>query len=97
MLDGSSSGEINALAILAEGEHYVSGGEDKIVKVWDYDEGIQYFRGTGHSGAISKVSNRHERYQIRRNQYLVRLMNNLDRFIGYQEYNRTKLTYFRYV
>jgi len=32
MLDGSSDGEINALAILNEGEHYISGGEDKTVK-----------------------------------------------------------------
>ena len=55
MLDGSSTGEINALAILNEGEHYVSGGEDKVVKIWDYDEGIQYYKGVGHSGAISKV------------------------------------------
>jgi WD40 repeat protein len=55
MLDGSSTGEINALAILNEGEHYVSGGEDKVVKIWDYDEGIQYYKGIGHSGAISKV------------------------------------------
>ena len=55
MLDGSKDGEINALAILAEGEHYVSGGEDKQVKIWDYDEGIQYYKGVGHSGAISKV------------------------------------------
>jgi len=56
MLDGSSTGEINALAILNEGEHYVSGGEDKVVKIWDYDEGIQYYKGIGHSGAISKIA-----------------------------------------
>lgn len=56
MLDGSKDGEINALAILQEGEHYVSGGEDKQVKIWDYDEGIQYYKGVGHSGAISKIA-----------------------------------------
>ena len=59
MLDGSATGEINTLAILAEGEHYVSGGEDKEVKIWDYDEGIQYYKGVGHSGAITKVSFRY--------------------------------------
>lgn len=57
MLDGSDSGEINALAISKEGNHFVSGGEDKRIKVWDYDEGICYFNGVGHSGSISKVSN----------------------------------------
>lgn len=34
MLDGSEEGEINALAITAEGEHLVSAGEDKVVKIW---------------------------------------------------------------
>lgn len=56
MLDGSKDGEINTLAILNEGEHYISGGEDKMVKIWDYDEGIQYYKGVGHSGAISKIA-----------------------------------------
>lgn len=55
MLDGSESGEINALAISKEGEHFVSGGEDKKIKVWNYDEGICYHSGVGHSGSISKI------------------------------------------
>lgn len=56
MLDGSNSGEINALAITKEGEHFVSGGEDKLIKLWDYDEGISYYTGLGHSGTITRVS-----------------------------------------
>jgi WD40 repeat protein len=56
MLDGSDSGELNALAITDQGEHFVSGGEDKIVKLWDYDEGIIYFQGVGHSGGITKIA-----------------------------------------
>jgi WD40 repeat protein len=56
MLDGSDSGEINALAISKQGEHFVSGGEDKRIKLWDYDEGICYYSGVGHSGSISKVT-----------------------------------------
>jgi WD40 repeat protein len=55
MLDGSDSGEINALAITREGEHFVSGGEDKKIKLWDYDEGISYYTGIGHSGTITRV------------------------------------------
>jgi WD40 repeat protein len=57
MLDGSDSGEVNALAITKEGEHFVSGGEDKKIKVWDYDEGISYYQGLGHSGNITRVTN----------------------------------------
>lgn len=56
MLDGSDEGEINALAITREGEHFVSGGEDKIVKVWDYDQGLCTNIGLGHSGAITKIA-----------------------------------------
>lgn len=55
MLDGSDSGEINALDITREGEHCVSGGEDKLVKIWNYDEGICYSQGTGHSGTITRL------------------------------------------
>ena len=55
MLDGSDSGEINAIAITKEGENFVSGGEDKLIKVWDYDEGICYYTGVGHSGHITRV------------------------------------------
>ena len=55
MLDGSDSGEINAIAITKEGEHFVSGGEDKKIKLWDYDEGINYYVGLGHSGVITRV------------------------------------------
>lgn len=56
MLDGSQTDEVNTLAITAEGEHFVSGGQDKTVKLWSYDEGISYYQGTGHSGAITKIA-----------------------------------------
>jgi len=56
MLDGSSTGEVNALAITAEGEHFVSGGQDKVVKLWSYDEGLTQYNGTGHSGAITRIA-----------------------------------------
>ena len=56
MLDGSEEGEVNALAITREGEHFVSGGEDKMVKIWSYDEGLCYYVGAGHSGTITKIT-----------------------------------------
>ena len=39
----------------AAGKALVSGGLDKLVKVWLYDEGTCAAVGAGHSGAISKV------------------------------------------
>jgi len=56
MLDGSAVGEINALAIMQAGEHFISAGEDKVVKLWDYDEGISYYQGIGHSGHVTKIA-----------------------------------------
>ena len=40
------------------GRFFVSGGADKKIKLWHYDEGSQYFEGAGHSGAIimAKIS-----------------------------------------
>lgn len=55
MLDGSDDGEVNALAITNSGEHFVSGGEDKQLKLWGYDEGMQQYVGNGHAGSIVKL------------------------------------------
>jgi len=39
-----------------DGESIISGGGDKLVRLWGYDEGHCYFVGVGHSGAISQVA-----------------------------------------
>jgi len=58
IIDGSMSAEINTLHISGDGRFFVSGGADKKIKLWHYDEGSQYFEGAGHSGAIimAKIS-----------------------------------------
>lgn len=55
MLDGSDTGEINTLAITKNGDYFVSGGEDKLVKIWGYDDGQCYFHGEGHAGTINRI------------------------------------------
>jgi len=55
MVDGSEDGEINTLDITSEGQHFVSGGEDRLVRIWGYDEGLSDFVGVGHSGAVIKT------------------------------------------
>jgi WD40 repeat protein len=55
MLDGSEEGEVNALAINKEGNHFASGGEDQVVKLWSYDEGVVLYEGIGHSSTIQKI------------------------------------------
>jgi len=52
IVDGSESAEICTLDISHDGLFFVSGGGDKKVKLWHYDEGSQYFEGAGHSGTI---------------------------------------------
>merc|ERR1712146_365361 len=56
-LDGSairvldaSENEINDVAITAEGDFFVSGGADKLVKVWNYDEGMCHYIGVATPG-----------------------------------------------
>lgn len=46
---------MNTLDVTSEGKHFVSGGQDGILRIWNYDEGICYFSGEGHSGSINKL------------------------------------------
>ncbi|XP_018423807.1 PREDICTED: cilia- and flagella-associated protein 52 [Nanorana parkeri] len=54
-LEGSMSGAINGMDISDSGSHFVTGGDDKLVKVWDYNEGEVTQVGIGHSGSITKI------------------------------------------
>lgn len=39
----------------SEGLAIISGGGDKLVKLWGYDEGHCYYVGVAHSGAVTQV------------------------------------------
>lgn len=54
-VEASKTGEINGLDIAADGSFFVTGGGDRIVKVWGYDEGTCAAIGLGHSTNIAKV------------------------------------------
>ncbi|EER17966.1 WD-repeat protein, putative [Perkinsus marinus ATCC 50983] len=56
ILEGSETAELCTLSMSKSGSHFVSGGADRIVKVWDYDEGVCNLSGAGHSGTISSVA-----------------------------------------
>jgi WD40 repeat protein len=55
IVDGSPHHQLNSLSISEDGERFVTGGGDKIVKVFAYDEGVLGARGVGHSGEIAQV------------------------------------------
>ncbi|XP_064622378.1 cilia- and flagella-associated protein 52-like [Lineus longissimus] len=54
-LDGSKAGSVNGVDISPCGKYFVSGHEDKMLKVWLYDEGEVTHVGIGHSGPITRV------------------------------------------
>lgn len=47
--------ELTTLDITADGSHFVSGGGDKVIRIWDYDEGFVDMEGHGHSGSITRA------------------------------------------
>ena len=55
IIDASDADEVNTLTVDRDGEAIISGGGDKLVKLWGYDEGHCYYVGIGHSGAVSSV------------------------------------------
>ncbi|XP_077288474.1 cilia- and flagella-associated protein 52 [Arctopsyche grandis] len=55
-LEASNNGAVNALHINSSGESFVTGGNDQILKLWKYHEGIYTHIGIGHSGVISTAS-----------------------------------------
>ncbi|NXS58914.1 CFA52 protein, partial [Brachypteracias leptosomus] len=54
-VEGSASGSINGMDITSDGTHFVTGGDDHLVKLWDYNEGAVTHVGVGHSGNITRL------------------------------------------
>eukprot|EP00957_Ditylum_brightwellii_P051065 3871621-Ditylum_brightwellii.AAC.1 len=54
VIDGGDA-EMTCLDIQPEGEMFVSGSADKLVKIWHYDDGLTIGVGKGHSGNVSKL------------------------------------------
>uniref|UniRef100_A0A8C3PHN5 Cilia- and flagella-associated protein 52 n=1 Tax=Calidris pygmaea TaxID=425635 RepID=A0A8C3PHN5_9CHAR len=54
-VEGSASGTINGMDITSDGEHFVTGGDDHLVKLWDYNEGAVTHVGVGHSGNVTRL------------------------------------------
>ena len=55
IIDGSDAADVNSLHVNHDGRFFVSGGADKKVNLWNYDEGSKYYVGEGHSGSVCKV------------------------------------------
>jgi WD40 repeat protein len=55
-MDGSMSGSVNGMVRSEDGAKFFRGGDDKLVKVWDYDGGVVTSVGSGHSDQILKLA-----------------------------------------
>ncbi|WIA36861.1 hypothetical protein OEZ86_008112 [Tetradesmus obliquus] len=56
IIDGSDQAQLNALATEPDGAALLSGGSDKLVKLWGYDEGRCWYVGVGHSGEVTALA-----------------------------------------
>jgi len=56
IVDGSASAEVNALSMGSSGEFFISGGGDRLLKCWNYDDGVVTHVGAGHSAGINAVA-----------------------------------------
>jgi len=54
-LEGAQTGEVTCLSIAPSGKTFVSGGTDKVLKLWNYDEGVCVAVGLGQSGLITRA------------------------------------------
>ncbi|XP_071672676.1 cilia- and flagella-associated protein 52-like isoform X2 [Patagioenas fasciata] len=54
-VQGSLSSSINGMDITSDGVSFVTGGDDHLVKLWDYQEGAVTHVGVGHSGSITRL------------------------------------------
>lgn len=59
-VEGSEDSEINTLAVSKDGDVFVSAGNDRLVKLWGYDDAQCYRVGQGHAGAVNKVACSHQ-------------------------------------
>lgn len=55
IIDGSDMAEVTSICTDATGDTIVTGGGDKLVRVWHYDDSMCTHVGTGHSGTVTGV------------------------------------------
>ncbi|XP_018331120.1 cilia- and flagella-associated protein 52 [Agrilus planipennis] len=54
-VEGSASGSVNTLDISEDGNLFVTGANDQIVKLWKYQEGITTHIGVGHAAVVTAI------------------------------------------
>eukprot|EP00596_Hydrurales_sp_CCMP1899_P010086 CAMPEP_0119036362 /NCGR_PEP_ID=MMETSP1177-20130426/4048_1 /TAXON_ID=2985 /ORGANISM="Ochromonas sp, Strain CCMP1899" /LENGTH=583 /DNA_ID=CAMNT_0006996151 /DNA_START=295 /DNA_END=2046 /DNA_ORIENTATION=- len=52
IIDGSDEAPMTGLDITRDGDFFISCSNDKLIKLWTYDEGVNVATGRGHSGEI---------------------------------------------
>lgn len=52
-IQGSKTGPVNFIDIDTTGTHFVSCGDDQVVRLWDYQKGEELCHGVGHAGVVT--------------------------------------------
>ena len=52
----SIDGEINTVSMCKSVEFFISAGEDKEIKIWEYDNANLLWKDNGHSTGINKIA-----------------------------------------
>ena len=52
-LEGSGAGALNSIDISPDGQYFVTGGNDSVIKFWSYDTGETTHVGMGHAAIIT--------------------------------------------
>lgn len=54
-VDGSLNGSVNCMDISTNGKFFVSGGDDKLIKLWSYDDAEPLYIGIRHSAPVMAI------------------------------------------
>ncbi|XP_014340142.1 cilia- and flagella-associated protein 52 isoform X1 [Latimeria chalumnae] len=54
-LEASVSGSVNGMDISQDGKYFATGGDEKLIKLWGYNEGEVTHVGIGHSSSIIRL------------------------------------------
>ncbi|KIY94197.1 WD repeat-containing protein 16 [Monoraphidium neglectum] len=55
VLEASATGQVNVVVLSPDGEAALTGGADKLVRLWGYDDGLCHSVGVAHSGAVTAL------------------------------------------
>jgi WD40 repeat protein len=63
-IEASGDGSVNAITITKDGNYLITGGEDRCIRIWDYDKGKCLYKGNTNSGSVTHIALSHDNKTI---------------------------------